>query len=634
LVSVIVMITSPLVFGHSDALPQLLRNFAKTLIVCLLWALMAWKVPGQILVRPQLSGMTYRNNVVQFLLNGDVGATYVIQVSSNLLNWLPLSTNAISIGGSVVIIDLGMTNHPRRFYRAVPETTDGTVYVAADGSDSNLGTSNAPLATLNAAASKLNGIGTILMLPGYYYSNRLNGALVNNMTVQALGDVRVFLGQELSAFVPVGNGIYSCPVNTNAYKPSVLGSPQATMGMWVFEWGTTETNTYILPALRHALEGDQSYRLPDFYRITNAPRGVASLKNGQFCIANSTCYLKFSDGGAPNGRVIWVPNSTASNSVCYNGQPYTRLTFAGIKVYFGYQGFDCSHMGCFEADDCGSFGNLDCGVEGTDQNGSTRLIRMESGANCNCGLAYVSNIPTNRYTLREEDCWVHDNGREGSASHYPGANLTILGGLYEYNFHNAVEPFGGATISAAYSTIRYNNVGVQTEGASYTYGGATNVPDLFVGKGLEIISNNWGCAASSGTGYILDDCYFDSTLFDSVNAAGTNRNSFPAIAIWRNCSRKGNCPLCLNSFAYTPPAISESWIEHGTATLSRGTVTVSGINEINSSSLVFLTRSGTTNSAYVAVSSIRVPTNNDGGFTISSSSTNDNGTINWMIYQP
>jgi hypothetical protein len=49
--------------------------------------------------------------------------TCVIQVSSNLVQWLPLSTNTIPVEGSMIISDPDASNQPVRFYRAVSFAT-------------------------------------------------------------------------------------------------------------------------------------------------------------------------------------------------------------------------------------------------------------------------------------------------------------------------------------------------------------------------------------------------------------------------------------------------------------------------------------------------------------------------------
>jgi chitodextrinase len=75
---------------------------------------------GVIRTLPRLSGTALSNGVCRFMLNGIDGEVFTIQVSSNLVNWLFLSTHTIPAGGTVPIVDSTMLNQPRRFYRAVP----------------------------------------------------------------------------------------------------------------------------------------------------------------------------------------------------------------------------------------------------------------------------------------------------------------------------------------------------------------------------------------------------------------------------------------------------------------------------------------------------------------------------------
>jgi hypothetical protein len=69
---------------------------------------------------PRLDTLTRaQNGNVSFLLTGSSGTSYVLQNSSDLLNWNPFSTNFLS-GASLLINDstLGVS---RRFYRALEE---------------------------------------------------------------------------------------------------------------------------------------------------------------------------------------------------------------------------------------------------------------------------------------------------------------------------------------------------------------------------------------------------------------------------------------------------------------------------------------------------------------------------------
>jgi hypothetical protein len=68
---------------------------------------------------PQLSGMSVSQGTAQFVLNGSVGISCVIQASSNLVSWTAIFTNTIPESGSMLITDAGATNQRQRFYRAV-----------------------------------------------------------------------------------------------------------------------------------------------------------------------------------------------------------------------------------------------------------------------------------------------------------------------------------------------------------------------------------------------------------------------------------------------------------------------------------------------------------------------------------
>ena len=57
-------------------------------------------------------------NGVNLMLQGPVGANYVIQSSTNLVNWVPF-TNFVSPSSPCVFRDTEATNFSRRFYRAV-----------------------------------------------------------------------------------------------------------------------------------------------------------------------------------------------------------------------------------------------------------------------------------------------------------------------------------------------------------------------------------------------------------------------------------------------------------------------------------------------------------------------------------
>ena len=50
------------------------------------------------------------------MLSGPAGSNYVLQASTNLLNWDPISTSAIPVSGTINVTN-SITNYNRRFYK-------------------------------------------------------------------------------------------------------------------------------------------------------------------------------------------------------------------------------------------------------------------------------------------------------------------------------------------------------------------------------------------------------------------------------------------------------------------------------------------------------------------------------------
>ncbi|MDX1953212.1 MAG: hypothetical protein SFY81_13605, partial [Verrucomicrobiota bacterium] len=55
---------------------------------------------------------------ITLMVDGQPGLTYVIESSTNLLNWFPVSTNRPAIGGNINISLPGLENDPQRYFRA------------------------------------------------------------------------------------------------------------------------------------------------------------------------------------------------------------------------------------------------------------------------------------------------------------------------------------------------------------------------------------------------------------------------------------------------------------------------------------------------------------------------------------
>jgi hypothetical protein len=68
---------------------------------------------------PAFKSVTFATNgAAQLLFSGEAGKTYILQVSTNLLQWTPLSTN-VPTTDAFTFLDPSATNHATRFYRAI-----------------------------------------------------------------------------------------------------------------------------------------------------------------------------------------------------------------------------------------------------------------------------------------------------------------------------------------------------------------------------------------------------------------------------------------------------------------------------------------------------------------------------------
>ena len=102
---------------------------------------------------PQLTGMAISNAAFRFVLHGPVCSLYVIQVSSNLLDWSALLTNTILASGMLSLIDPSSASQPRLFYRAVPlDRTAAVAGTVTAWGQNTLGQTNVPVGLTNAVA--------------------------------------------------------------------------------------------------------------------------------------------------------------------------------------------------------------------------------------------------------------------------------------------------------------------------------------------------------------------------------------------------------------------------------------------------------------------------------------------------
>jgi len=71
----------------------------------------------RIVVRPTLAAAQLSNGTFRFTLSGNGGYNYLVEGSTNLLNWSPVTTVS-NQSGQVQVVDPASSNRVYRFYRA------------------------------------------------------------------------------------------------------------------------------------------------------------------------------------------------------------------------------------------------------------------------------------------------------------------------------------------------------------------------------------------------------------------------------------------------------------------------------------------------------------------------------------
>jgi len=61
--------------------------------------------------------ITFNGGVPTLRLAGIAGRTYYVQASTNMSNWVDISTNVAGTNGLWNVVDADATNYPSRFYR-------------------------------------------------------------------------------------------------------------------------------------------------------------------------------------------------------------------------------------------------------------------------------------------------------------------------------------------------------------------------------------------------------------------------------------------------------------------------------------------------------------------------------------
>ena len=162
---------------------------------------------------PQLTALGVSNGVFCFTLYGSVGSNYVLQVSTNLVNWRSYATNTIPQTGSLIVTDPTGGTQPHRYYRVMP--------IGLAGSYSFLETfTNAPTYTNNWKIAFATGTTQVSCTPG-------------NLRVQANASWPESYAAFLSNNEFTGDLDYSVELNHQGRGRTVIGLWDISTNNWV-----------------------------------------------------------------------------------------------------------------------------------------------------------------------------------------------------------------------------------------------------------------------------------------------------------------------------------------------------------------------------------------------------------------
>lgn len=373
--------------------------------------------------------------------------------------------NGAFLSGLIVLGDaaLPVTEFSAKLQRIVPAPVSAllpggapvnSVFVGPLGSDTNDGAADSPLATLDAALTRIGGEGEIVMLPGDYERASLNLASAGKVTLQAAPGqtARIFFGEKIagSDFTHHEGNVWKTDIQSNV---PAQGSENR---YWIFEIGTPEgiiENGTALPQ-----QGQRTARL-DHFRLVQVESIVAvDMANGRYFIAGNTLYLRTSDGEPPRpDQEFRIPSQAPNDGVVFGAGPQCEITLRGIEVYFACNGADVSNATSYLVSGCKFFGSGNSGIlAGQVAVGIEELCEYAANANDGCSPVNSGNPPS---LITVIDPWSHDNGDEGHSLHGQCRGF-YFAGLYEYNAHGGLTPAIGSNAVIQGVFTRGNEAGI------------------------------------------------------------------------------------------------------------------------------------------------------------------------------
>ena len=425
--------------------------------------------------------------------------------------------------------------------------SSGAFFVSPDGSDDNPGTLQGPFATVNRAL--LAGASIVYARAGVYDQNiDLGLALFKRLAIKS--------------YDATGRAIFRAPDSliatqetqvsgyTRVYRTSCSKTFSST-NLWIFQDGVPDARTLISDAERHPLERGQTHRCFDTM-IARCEATSTELALQE--IEASEDFKWYQDGDVlyfsrPSAVTVTNPlRGSFGAGLFRNGTRGTTLEMTGIESK--YQSINPARTADSVLTDCKATNVWAAGAIEYTQCLGVRFIRCEAARCCygpngdgfnahgeNTGEPFAKQV-----TASMVDCWSHDNNDDGYSDH-ERSEITIIGGLFEYNGKAGVTPSYGSHCTCYGVTSRRNYAGFYctgaaeaAEGGKYTQmvchnciaegntRGGTKAGFRVDGAGnsMELI----GCLAlNNGTGYVIGNPACSGKLINCTGVGNATARS-------------------------------------------------------------------------------------------------------------
>lgn len=416
-----------------------------------------------------LSGINPGSGINSLLLNG-AGTEPAIDST------ISSPTNSSYILQFKASLKIEVSESLKASVQNIKENINGVYYVAKTGSDESDGGINTPFLTIGRAISACvnKSVSTVVIGQGDY-REVLPFDLISSGAIRlyrhSKSVVRVLGSDKLTDFIKTSGrtNIYEAPFSAALPSWSFLPST-------IFEHG--KQSTPILYSERHPLQKGLSSRLPftPIIPITpgadlNATLTALDAQPGKYYYdtAAHKIYLHTSgsDNPSSNGYRYEVPQrdfNTVPSVLNQSVRP--ELQLVGIQFLYGrsgvwFAGFSyvkrirCTAIGVAGAITGGAFRDDTAIIESYKDEAA-----YSDGDGINGHYSVFSDYASQ--DLREGaglckyvDVWTHDNGDDGM-SHHERHDLTIIGGLFEYNGDRGLVPAQGCQ-ATGYSLLARKN---------------------------------------------------------------------------------------------------------------------------------------------------------------------------------